>query len=403
MSTTRSTTFRRGLASCICAIPALLGACTTGNTRIGGDYGSQPVLVAESADRQWTGVAWIGESGDLVVNYPRWTDQYTNAVEFLRVSRSSDAAGVERLAYPDRAMNRATDPETLSPSERGEVLIAVQAVHTDARGRLWILDTGNPGFGGVLEGAPKLVMVNPSTGRVERTYRFNEDVALEGSYLNDVRIHTELQRAYITDSGIGGLIVVDLNTARARRVLDGHPATMAEPGFTPIIGGRRFTGPDGETPQIHADGIAISPDGRHLYWQALTARTLYRLPTRLLADFNADDDQLSAAIQDLGRTVVTDGMAFDGRGNLYFTALEHDAVMYRTPTGEIRTLWSSPDLAWPDSFSYDPVRDVLYVTTAQIHRMPQFAGSSGNWPPAEPFRIYRFELSGDRERSADRN
>lgn len=87
-------------------------------------------------------------------------------------------------------------------------------------------------------------------------------------------------------------------------------------------------------------------------------------------------------------------MAFDGRGNLYFSALENDAVMYRTPTGAIRTLWSSPQLAWPDTFSYDAVRDVLYVTTAQIHRMPGRAGPGMPWPPAEPFRIFRFDLSG---------
>lgn len=381
----------RGVGLCVVGLwaGALASGCASGPGGIGGDYAGEPLLVAEIADRQWTGVAWVGD-GDVVVNYPRWTEAYTNAVEYLRLGGGT----MERVAYPDRAMNARVDPEGLSVSQRRNQLIAVQAVHTDRLGRIWILDTGNPGFGGVLEGAPKLVMVNPETGRVERTYAFDGDIAQENTYLNDMRIDAARQRAYITDSGIGGLIVLDLDTGKARRVLDGHASTLAEPGFTPVIGGRRFVDGEGNTPQIHADGIALSPDGRHLYWQALTARTLYRLPTRLLSDFGVDDVRLADALEDLGRTVVTDGMAFDGRGNLYFSALEHDAVMYRTPTGEIRTLWSSRDLAWPDSFSYDPVRDVLYVTTAQIHRMPQFAGSSGAWPPAEPFRIYRFDLSG---------
>ncbi len=271
-------------------------------------------------------------------------------------------------------------------------------MHTDRRGRVWILDTGNPGFAGVLEGAPKLVMVNPSTGRVERTYAFDAEVATANTYLNDVRIDSRYERAYITDSGIGGLIVVDLDTGEARRVLDGHPSTLAEPGFTPVIGGRAFVDAvSGETPQIHADGIALSPDGRHLYWQALTGRTLYRLPTRVLSNMTLDDSEIAAEIEDLGRTVVTDGMAFDGRGNLYFSALEHDAVKYRTPTGEIRTLWKGAAMAWPDSFSYDAVRDVLYVTTAQIHRMPGFGGAEMAWPPTESFKVFRFDLSGSGE------
>lgn len=371
---------------------ALLTGCASTTPVESGDSASGPALVAESPDRQWTGVAWIGSSGDVIVNYPRWTDEYTNAVERVRIA---DDGSVTRVPWPNKAMNTVPDPESLSPSERRDVLVAVQAVHTDRKGRIWILDTGNPGFAGVLEDGAKLIMVNPSTGRVERTYAFDSAIAKENSYLNDVRIDIRYERAYITDSGIGGLVVVDLDTAEARRVLDGHPSTLAEPDFTPVIGGRAFVDPQtGQPPQIHADGIALSPDGRHLYWQALTAKTLYRVPTRALADFTVENDALIAEIENMGRTVVTDGMAFDGRGNLYFSALENDAVMYRTPTGAIRTLWSSPKVAWPDTFSYDAVRDVLYVTTAQIHRMPGRAGPGMPWPPAEPFRIFRFDLSG---------
>ncbi|XHC25721.1 L-dopachrome tautomerase-related protein [Phycisphaerales bacterium ac7] len=370
----------------------LLTGCASTTPSETGDSASGPALVAESPDRQWTGVAWIGSSGDVIVNYPRWTDEYTNAVERVRIG---DDGSVTRVPWPNQAMNTVPNPESLSPSERRDVLVAVQAVHTDRKGRIWILDTGNPGFAGVLEDGAKLIMVNPSTGRVERTYAFDSSIAKENSYLNDVRIDIRYERAYITDSGIGGLVVVDLDTAEARRVLDGHPSTLAEPDFTPVIGGRAFVDPQtGQPPQIHADGVALSPDGRHLYWQALTAKTLYRLPTRALADFSVENDALIAEIENMGRTVVTDGMAFDGRGNLYFSALENDAVMYRTPTGAIRTLWSSPQLAWPDTFSYDAVRDVLYVSTAQIHRMPGRAGPGMPWPPSEPFRIFRFDLSG---------
>ncbi len=380
------------LSALAAAVTLPLAGCTTGSGQATDDRGVQPTIIAESPDRQWTGVAWIGSSGEVIVNYPRWTDEYTNAVERIRFAEDGS---VRRMAWPDKAMNLVDDPASLTESELREKLVSVQAVHTDRKGRIWILDTGNPRFAGVIDGAPKLIMVNPTTGRVERTYAFDTDIAKENTYLNDVRIDSRYERAYITDSGIGGLIVVDLDTGDARRVLDGHPSTLAEPDFTPIIGGRAFVDPQsGQPPQIHADGIALSPDGRHLYWQALTARTLYRLPTRVLADFDLDDSQIAAEIENLGRTVMTDGMAFDGRGNLYFSALELDAVMYRTPTGEIRTLWSSPTLAWPDTFSYDAVRDVLYVTTAQIHRMPGRAGPSMPWPPAEPFRVFRFELSG---------
>ena len=135
-------------ALALAATPLLTGcASTTPSER--GDSASGPTLVAESPDRQWTGVAWIGSSGEVIVNYPRWTEEYTHAVERVRIG--PDGA-VTRVPWPNEAMNAVPDPESLSPSERRDVLVAVQAVHTDRKGRIWILDTGNPGFAGVLEG-----------------------------------------------------------------------------------------------------------------------------------------------------------------------------------------------------------------------------------------------------------
>lgn len=106
-----------------------------------------------------------------------------------------------------------------------------QSVVVDPDDRLWLLDTGSTEFGPTLPDSPKLIGVDLKTNTVFQTIRFPHDVALETTYLNDIRF--DLRRgqggvAYITDSslkGPNGLIIVDLATGQSRRRLHDHPST----------------------------------------------------------------------------------------------------------------------------------------------------------------------------------
>ena len=133
--------------------------------------------------------------------------------------------------------------------------------------------------------------------------------------------------------------------------------------------------------------------GGWLYWQALTNKRLYRAPTRLLKDPKVTPAELAAAVQDLGETVMTDGMDCDADGVLFFSALEQDAIVVRLPDGSLHTIARDPLIAWPDSFALAEGRmpdghgrePLAVFTTAQIHRTPMFnPGSSG---PTEPYRV----------------
>jgi sugar lactone lactonase YvrE len=284
----------------------------------------------------------------------------------------------------------------------------------DDRDRLWILDAANPRFEGVVRegGGPKLVHVDLATDSVVSTVRFGPEIAKDGSYLNDVRIDTVDDTAFITDSGVGAIIVADLARGDARRLLDGHPSTQADPEYVPVIGGRdlRFhtaDGATGDSPRIHADGIALDQKRQVLYWQALTGNRLHRIDARLLKSRTAEGWQLADSVQDLGPTVVSDGMECDALGNLYFTALEHSAIMMLpdrgreglrptrsgTPTNPetraaplaLRTVLIDERIAWPDSLAIGPEGPPppgreggarpgrwLYFTTSRIHQIAPF-------------------------------
>lgn len=366
----------RSVALALALAPLALSACA----RYVGDGRIDPSpSLAEVASfwhpEQITGVA-LAPGGRLFVNAPLWHDGHKwHVAEVL--------PGGEAVPYPNNAWNSFMEGDAGDLSAR---FVCVQSVHVDALGRLWAIDAGAPRLKGPLPGAAKLVELDLANNRVRRVIPFDATIAPEGSYLNDVRVDTESDTAFITDSGLGAIVVVDLATNTARRLLADHPSTKAEEGVVPVVGGRPLQFPDGKPAVIHSDGLALDHAGGWLYWQALTARTLYRLSVGALVDATVPPESLETLVENLGRSPVTDGMECDAQGRLYFSALEHDAVVVRMPDGSYRTAAAQPSIAWPDSFAWG--RDGwLFFTTSQIHLSEWFSPQTA--PPTTPYRVWK--------------
>jgi hypothetical protein len=321
-------------------------------------------IVAES-DRQWTGVAVAGD-GRVFVNFPRWSPE-------VPVSVAEVLADGTLSPYPDEAWN-GWSPD----SDPVSTFVCVQSVVADGEGSLWVLDPANPWFQGVVAGGAKLVQIDIATGAVERILTFDDSVAPAGSYLNDVRIDHEHQAAYITESGMGALVVVDLATGRSRRVLDEHLSTTAEDTVL-VFAGEEWLLPDGSAPKVHADGIAHDRANDLIYYQALTGRTLYRITGAALRDESLDDAALAAQVETVAMSGPSDGLLWDGADGIFISAIENDAVKRWSPGSGLETVVADQRIAWPDSFASGPGGG-LYVTTSQIHLGPN---------PPEPYRVLR--------------
>lgn len=321
-------------------------------------------VVAES-DRQWTGVA-VTEDGRVFVNFPRWSPDVPVSVAEVLVD------GTLR-PFPDEEWNSWVPDANPSTS-----FVCVQSVVADGKGSLWVLDPASAGFQGVVPGGAKLVEIDAATGGVVQVIFFDGKVALPGSYLNDVRIDHKHRAAYITDSGDGSLVVVDLKTGASRRVLDAHPSTAAE-DIILTFEGNEWLLPDGSAPRVHADGIAYDRTNDTVYFQALTGRTLYRVAGAALRDHSLDEEALGAMVETVAESGSSDGLLSDGADGVFISALEDDAVKRWSREGGVETVISDPRIAWPDSFALGPDGG-LYVTTSQIHRGPN---------PPEPYRVLR--------------
>src|SRR3712207_5179820 len=171
--------------------------------------------VAATTPKQLAGVT-ISRTGRIFVNIPRWIDEPTPSVAEV-------AADGSLVPYPSEALN-AWD-KTPGESASGH-LVSVQSVVADEEDALWILDPASPYFQAVVPGGPKLLKVDLSTNEVAHIYHFDEESAPVKSYLNDVRFAHG--HAFMTDSGLGAIVVLDLATGNVRRLLESHPSTKAE-------------------------------------------------------------------------------------------------------------------------------------------------------------------------------
>ena len=171
-------------------------------------------------------------------------------------------------------------------------------------------------FAGVLAIAPGTAARAPGA---PLTIPVPEDIALQGTYLNDIRFSPDGRTGYITDSGTrGAIIVVDLDSGKGFRALDGHPSTQVDKTVTVMIDGKPLKRPDGRQPVFSSDSIAISNDGKTLYYQVLTGKTLYSIDTAKLRP-DVSEQERAAAVKTVATTHVADGL-WDEQGR---RALSH--------------------------------------------------------------------------------
>lgn len=320
----------------------------------------------------------LTSTGRLFVGLPRWPG-FENTPSIAEV-----LADGRIKPFPGGAWNKWTPGK---PSAKA--LVNINTIHVFDDDTLWAIDQGQDAGPQGINPGQKILQFDTRNGELLRSITLPPRVLPAGGNLNDLRLDSE--HAYLTDSGLGAIIIVNLRTGASLRRLDAHPSTKMSPERRPLgEQGRPLQKSDGSDNQVHSDPIEISPDGKWLYYQPLTG-PLWRVPTESLRDTQMTDKALGEKVEFVYDTGALTGTAIDSAGNLYLGEYDKPRITVLSPDGTLRVLAQDPRLWNPDAMIISNQRE-LYIPVPQSARLASNRGPNGTSGLQMPFKIYKLQL-----------
>jgi len=271
-----------------------------------------------------------------------------------------------------------------SGAAQAELFDTVLGLAIDRFNRLWTIDHGNHGMR-----PARIVAIDLDTNVVIREQTLSPDIAPAGSFLQDLQVSADGRTVVIADASFWrkspAIIVYDVETGDARRVLESHASVSAENymirsqdrdmkflgGIASLRGG--------------IDGIALGPEW--LYYGALSGSGLFRIRLSDLRNADLPPSQLANRIERYSDKPLSDGLSVDVQGNIYITDVEHSSVFVVGAQRNLETLIQSPDIRWPDALSFGP-DGYLYIADSALPDL--ILQSREHIEASGPYRIFRF-------------
>lgn len=303
--------------------------------------------------------------------------RYTPSEDTPALARR-DAAGIIH-PFPGNAWN-----EWKPGADGSEAFVYLNSVHIFADDTIWVVDQGSLSadifgaqYASPQPGAQKIVQLSSDTGEILKIIRFDASILPTGAKMNDLRFYGS--KMYVSESGLGALIVHDLETGKTIRRLSGRSSVMAQKvsmtlGLQPDGKEKPFTPPN-------ADLIEISGDGQWLFWAAPTG-PLYKIRTDYLSDPAMTDDNLENHVEKVSDIEFSSGCAMDTLENFYSCETKSGKITVIASSGKTATLTFDPDFVRPDGAFISADRK-LYVP-----RKPREPGGVSE----TPFAIYAVQL-----------
>lgn len=291
---------------------------------------------------------------------------------FLKIARVDGTTGSQivevvgknytLVPYPNdewNSWNASTD--SAKDSENKYVSANAQRIGPD--GRLWVIDSGALDQ---FSNSSKLISFNLTTNEVDRIYYLGDVTTKDGS-LNDVRFNGKY--AYLTEYTIGSIIVLDLETGKARMLLREHKSVVAQMPLS-AEGSLLRTAGTGKFEYINADQLEVSPDGKYFYYQPGSGY-MSRIEAKYLNEALHNDEiaeKLPDYVEPFSLTPSTGGTAIAADGTIFYSDGDRQEIRTLAPNGTSSLFVRDGRLLWIDAMWLD-TQQRLWMCASQLNHV----------------------------------
>ena len=368
-----------GLALGLSAFALRAAAAPRKNVRLPTPAGRPIELVAALPGMLLNGVA-VSPTERIFISLPRWAGVSTPGV-------------IELLPDGSHRPFPGGDWNDWKPGARADrAFVSVHSISTDKDGNLWVVDEGPPPVHGASSAPaladpnyadvlPKIVQIDVASGKVVQTYPINRDAAPPGSNFGHVRLDDRF--LYVSEPGIGSVIVIDRRTKAVHRRLADARVSKADPTIVPVFAGVPIAAP-GKVPQVHLDIMEIDATGEKLFFMNLFGPTLFSVRIEDLTNWSLSDRDLEKRVTVEGPVPPATGMRKDAKGTLYICSITDFAIMRRMQDGGWEIVARDPRIFLPNNPSFAPDGS-LYFPVSRPPGIPDIGFDN-------PSAIYRIRL-----------
>lgn len=254
--------------------------------------------------------------------------------------------------YPNKLFSQSLNP--------------VLGVVVDNKNILWMLETASG-----KDRAGRLIGWDIKKDKLYKTIYLALPVIPEDSFLNDLAVDRKNEAIYITDTASAkttALIVVNLKTGKARRVLEGSPFT--QPEDIAMIIDKKVVMLGGGHAKVGVNPITIDNKSEWVYFGPMTGKKLFRVKTQDLLDTTLTEATLQSRVELYAYKPISDGITIDAENNIYITDISSNSIGYIDKNKKYHKLFSDEKrLSWPDGFAVAP-NNKIYATVNQLHKSP---------------------------------
>jgi sugar lactone lactonase YvrE len=278
------------------------------------------------------------------------------------------------MEYKGRGLVPFPNKELSATNSKAELKLDSVLGIRSANGIVWMLDNGMRS-----EVTPKLVGWDIKASKLHKVIELPEPMTHKDSFVNDFAVDTKHQHIFISDPAGGanaGLIVINLNTGTARRVLEGHTSVVPE-NVDLIIDKVPIQVKDKSgkliRPHIGVNPITEDLNNEWVYFGPMHGLNFYRIKAQDLVNEKLTANELANQVERYSAKPICDGISIDKDNNIYLGELAENAIGMISPDRKYQRLAQDTKLSWVDSFSFG-TEGKLYAVVNRLHQSAMLNG-----------------------------